>query len=561
MLRLEKRSEDGGRFDSSFPVCFLVADPINAHIPSLKMFQMRQSKFRHVFGKPLRRDQCYDNIRITKSSWDSTYCSVNPKYLAIVTEAAGGGAFLVIPLSKTGRVERDTPLVAGHKAAVLDLAWCPHNDDIIASASEDCSVKIWQIPEGGLTKNMTEDESIVDLVAHQRRVTFVVWHPSANSVLLSAGSDNKVFIWNVGTGEPLVEIDLPDLPLCASFSYNGSRMCITSKDKKLRVLDPRTGEVISEGQCHDGAKPAQCVYIKGGYVFTTGFSRMSERQYALWDENNLSKPKVIDEIDNSNGVIFPFYDPDTNMIYLCGKGDSIIRYYEITDEAPFVHFLNLFQSKEAQRGIGSITKRAVNVNTCEIARYYKLHNSGLCEVIPFTVPRKSELFQDDLYPDTAGDIPAISADEWFSGKDADPILVSMRGEFIPTRKEAVKVVRKSNVLDQMPSKTQQQARISMVETRNHENTAQVTTAPAPAPTPAPAPAPVSAPVAAPAPVVAAAQTGPSLPPGFDPQALLDDVRKLKLIVKAHERRIKSLEDKVAQYEANTSDEEEEADHC
>lgn len=49
--------------------------------------------------------------------------------------------------------------------------------------------------------------------------------------------------------------------------------------------------------------------------------------------------------------------------------------------------------------------------------------------------------------------------------------------------------------------------------------------------------------------------------GFDPQALLDDVRKLKLIVKAHERRIKSLEDKVAQYEANTSEEEEEADHC
>lgn len=25
------------------------------------------------------------------------------------------------------------------------------------------------------------------------------------------------------------------------------------------------------------------------------------------------------EIDTSNGVIFPFYDPDTNMVYLCGK--------------------------------------------------------------------------------------------------------------------------------------------------------------------------------------------------------------------------------------------------
>lgn len=38
---------------------------------------------------------------------------------------------------------------------------------------------------------------------------------------------------------------------------------------------------------------------------------------------------------------------------------------------------------------------------------------------------QSELFQDDLYPDTAADIPAISADEWFEqNKDANPVLVS-----------------------------------------------------------------------------------------------------------------------------------------
>ena len=61
---------------------------------------VRQSKFRHVFGQALKRDQCYDNIRITKSSWDSTFCAVNPKYVAIINEAAGGGAFLVLPLEK-----------------------------------------------------------------------------------------------------------------------------------------------------------------------------------------------------------------------------------------------------------------------------------------------------------------------------------------------------------------------------------------------------------------------------------------------------------------------------
>lgn len=25
------------------------------------------------------------------------------------------------------------------------------------------------------------------------------------------------------------------------------------------------------------------------------------------------------EIDTSNGVLLPFYDPDTNVVYLCGK--------------------------------------------------------------------------------------------------------------------------------------------------------------------------------------------------------------------------------------------------
>lgn len=61
---------------------------------------VRTSKFRHVFGQAAKRDQCYDNIRITKNSWDSNFCAVNPKFLAIVIEAAGGGAFLVLPLNK-----------------------------------------------------------------------------------------------------------------------------------------------------------------------------------------------------------------------------------------------------------------------------------------------------------------------------------------------------------------------------------------------------------------------------------------------------------------------------
>ena len=57
----------------------------------------------------------------------------------------------------------------------------------------------------------TMTESVVDLVGHQRRVGLVLWHPSAQNILLSAGSDNKVNIWNVGTGECLLNFTLPGI--------------------------------------------------------------------------------------------------------------------------------------------------------------------------------------------------------------------------------------------------------------------------------------------------------------------------------------------------------------
>lgn len=40
-------------------------------------------------------------------------------------------------------MDQSTPTVCGHAAPVLDIQWCPHDDNVIASASEDCTVKVY----------------------------------------------------------------------------------------------------------------------------------------------------------------------------------------------------------------------------------------------------------------------------------------------------------------------------------------------------------------------------------------------------------------------------------
>lgn len=412
--------------------------------------RVRRSKFRHIFGQYLSRDQGYDNIRITSHSWDSSFCAVNPKFLAIIIEVAGGGAFLALPLQKTGRVELDYPMVSGHRGPVLDISWSPFNDNVIASASEDGVVRVWQIPDGGLVRTLTDP--IVELICHQRRVGLVLWHPVANNILLSAGADMNVLIWNVGNAEILFSINHPDLIWSVCWNWKGTKLVTTCKDKKIRIFDPRSGELEQEAMGHEGAKPQKAIFLRNGLLFTTGFSRMSERQYSLRDVT-ISETIVLEEVDTSNGILTPIYDPDVNLLYLCAKGDSSIRYFEITDEAPFVHYIDTYHSSEPQRGVGYMPKRGCDIHNCEIARFYKLHSRGFCEVITFTVPRKSDLFQDDLYPDTQADTPALSAEEWAAGKDAEPILMSLKDGYKPKAQEFKLSKCISNILDRMPSKS------------------------------------------------------------------------------------------------------------
>uniref|UniRef100_A0A8D2M6Y1 Uncharacterized protein n=1 Tax=Zonotrichia albicollis TaxID=44394 RepID=A0A8D2M6Y1_ZONAL len=61
-------------------------------------------------------------------------------------------------------------------------------------------------------------------------------------------------------------------------------------------------------------------------------------------------------------------------------------------------------------------KHGLDVSACEVFRFYKLITlKGLIEPISMIVPRRSETYQEDIYPMTPGTEPALTPDEWLSG--------------------------------------------------------------------------------------------------------------------------------------------------
>lgn len=63
-----------------------------------------------------------------------------------------------------------------------------------------------------------------------------------------------------------------------------------------------------------GTKCSKVAFLDNDKLITTGFSRHSDRQFAVWDQHNLKSPLQSENIDSSSGVVTPFFDYDTRIV-------------------------------------------------------------------------------------------------------------------------------------------------------------------------------------------------------------------------------------------------------
>jgi len=256
----------------------------------------------------------------------------------------------------------------------------------------------------------------------------VEFHPLAAEVMVTVGADKNVKIWDLEAGEVRLQLPTEHKAMLTSLEWSGDLALLATfaKDKKMRLFDPRANILAARVDAHDSTKGGRLVWLnRTGKILTTGFTRSSEREIRLWDSRSIDAPLHTLKFEPGSAPIIPYAEEDTNVVFLNGKGEGLIRMYEVVDSQPYLAELVDYKSSKPSAGLAMLPKKMCDVMDCEIAKFLKLTTNA---VIPlsFTVPRQSKhFFQEDLYPPTWDGKPTMTAEEWLSGAATPPNKVSL----------------------------------------------------------------------------------------------------------------------------------------
>ncbi|XP_030383579.1 F-box-like/WD repeat-containing protein ebi [Scaptodrosophila lebanonensis] len=131
----------------------------------------------------------------------------------------------------------------GHTNEVNAIKWCPQGQ-LLASCSDDMTLKIW---------SMSRDVCCHDLQAHSKEIYTIKWsptgpgtnNPNTNLILASASFDSTVRLWDVERGTCIHTLTKHTEPVYSvAFSPDGKHLASGSFDKCVHIWSTQTGQLV-----------------------------------------------------------------------------------------------------------------------------------------------------------------------------------------------------------------------------------------------------------------------------------------------------------------------------
>ncbi|KAJ2345178.1 hypothetical protein GGF43_005283, partial [Coemansia sp. RSA 2618] len=378
------------------------------------------NKFRNATASLAAREAWYGGLTLDASgSEGADGLAIDSRSLYV--KAAGGNSLQAIDFGCAGKVGEQASILPGSVGCITDWSTALHHDSLVAAASSQGSVTVWQDRVQTLVFN-----------AHASACANVRFHPTVAGVLATSAnaspSSGEIRLWNVNadTHTPFWHTAVDGRVDSLSLRGDGQLLAASTRAGTCAIYDPRLSgsaecAIGTTAAFHVAGRQTHVLWTgEAPFLITTGQTRMRERSAALWDQRNLTRPLASLQLQPSTKPLIPLYDEDTQLAYFAEKGDVAIRWVDAdpSSASPLVQLGSVVLPAPVS-GCALLPKTQLNVMSGEIARVHAVVEStgtgqGAAVIpIPHIAPRRTYLdFHSDLFPDTRAPLPAQSFEQW-----------------------------------------------------------------------------------------------------------------------------------------------------
>nr|CAD7406139.1 unnamed protein product [Timema cristinae] len=179
-------------------------------------------------------------------------------------------------------VDKPIKSFQGHTNEVNAIKWDPQGN-LLASCSDDMTLKIW---------SMKQDTCVHDLQAHSKEIYTIKWSPTGTGtpnpnmalILASASFDSTVRLWDVERGACIHTLTKHTEPVYSvAFSPDGKFLASGSFDKCVHIWSTQSGQLVHS-------------YKGTGGIFEVCWNSRGDKVGASASDGSVSIPVVMTEL-------------------------------------------------------------------------------------------------------------------------------------------------------------------------------------------------------------------------------------------------------------------------
>ena len=213
--------------------------------------------------------------------------------------------------------------IEGHTHAVSCLSACRITNNVFASGSEDCTLKIWSVKK--VKKKGIVTTVKCTAIAHQKPLNCVCVSP--NDRLVATGAQDKLAkLWDIENGKQVKTFQGHKRGVwCVQFSPIDQVLASSSADGTIKLWSLSDGTCLKTLEGHDSSVLKLVFIVKGTQIITTG----SDGLLKLW---TVKSNECVQTMDNHSDRVWALCTARNDQTLYTGSADSIIIEWDDVSE-------------------------------------------------------------------------------------------------------------------------------------------------------------------------------------------------------------------------------------